>query len=179
MDIEKKLEEKNILLVKVNSESFNSTILKTVKKLSKKRVCYITLNKTYSALKENLEKEGVNMDNVYFIDAISGTIKKPSKSKYVFFASSPSALTEISLAIKKFLKKDFDYIIFDSINNLLTYHNKKDAERFINSVINKIKESKTKSIFYALETKEQEELMKKTSTFVDDTISMGSGGEKK
>jgi KaiC/GvpD/RAD55 family RecA-like ATPase len=173
MDIEKKLNKKDILLVKVSSDEYNDTVLEAVEKLSNKKLCYVTLNKTYKSLEEKFGDSKANMDNIYFIDAISGTIKKTSNKEHVYFAPSPNSLTKISLAITKFLERDFDYLIFDSITNLLTYHDKSSSERFINSIINKIKDSGTKAIFYALQTQEQKDLINKCSTFVDETIDVG------
>lgn len=178
MDLKKKLGKKNVLLIKIDSSEYRKTILETMKSLSKGKVCYVTLNKTYNALEETFEENKINLDNVFFIDVISGSIKdvKQNKKK-VYFISSPSSLTELSLAISKTLEKGFDYLIFDSINNLLTYHSLNESERFLSSIINKIKDSGTKAIFSALQIKEQEELINKTSTFVDETVDISS--EKK
>ena len=114
----------------------------------------------------------INIKNIVFIDAISKSIKQnPVESDNTYFVSSPGALTELSLVITKFLKHNFDYIIFDSINHLSTYRDKKTVETFVSSIVNKIKGSKTKTVFYAIETKENEDWVKKCSMFVDNTVS--------
>ena len=53
-----------------------------------------------------------------------------------------------------------DYLIFDSLTNLLVYESKAPVAKFVASLVNKIKESKTKAVFYALSIKEQEALIK-------------------
>jgi len=173
MNFKNKLEKNDILLVKIGSNNYSKAVLQATKELSEKKVCYITMNKTYSSLEETFSDKGLDMNHIFFIDAISGSIKEVKQNeKRVYFISSPSSLTELSLAISKFLEKGFDYVIFDSVNNLLTYHNMNTAERFLNRITNESKENGTKTIFFALKIKEQEELINKVSTFVDETINL-------
>ena len=73
--------------------------------------------------------------------------------------SSPGSLKKLSLMIDKFLRHDFEYIIFDSLNDLLIYREKKSVKRFLLKTFKKIKSSKTKAIFYVLNLKEQEDLI--------------------
>jgi hypothetical protein len=125
-------------------------------------------------LKELFVKKKVNVDNIIFIDAISKTIKKmPDNTKDCYFCSSPGALTELSLIITKMLKQNFEYIIFDSLTNLMVYTKKAPVAMFVSSLVNKIKTSKTKAVFYALSMKEQAELIQETSMFVDKVVEMG------
>ena len=81
-------------------------------------------------------------------------------------------MTELSLTISKFIKHDFDYLIFDSLTNLLVYESKAPVAKFVASLVNKIKESKTKAVFYALSIKEQEALIKESGMFVDKIIEL-------
>ena len=134
----------------------------------------MTLNKTHSSLKELFKKKNVTLENTVFIDAISKTIKSaPSQTEGCYFVKSPAALAELSLTMSKFLKHEFEYIIFDSLTNLLVYSKKAPVAMFLSNIINKIKESKTKAIFYALSMKEQEGLIQECSMFVDNVIDLG------
>jgi len=88
------------------------------------------LNKTFNALEETLKKSKANLKNMVFIEAISKTMKKtPDQEGQCYYVSSPSAMTELSIAIEKFLRHEFDYLIFDSLNSLLVYE--KNARRKI------------------------------------------------
>ena len=64
------------------------------------------------------------------------------------------------------------HLIFDSLTNLLVYESKAPVAKFVSSLVNKIKESKTKAIFYALSVKEQESLIKESGMFVDKVIDL-------
>ncbi len=169
----KEISGNNTVLLILPSAEYNKAIVKLMKELSSKNVCYIALNKTFDSLKELLTKNKVDLSKVVFVDAISSSIKKVgTQADGVYFISSPGALTELSLVISKFLRHKFDYLVFDSITNLSTYNEKKTVERFVGSLINKIPESKVKGIFLALDIKEQEDLIKKAGTFASKVINL-------
>ena len=171
MDLKKELSSSQTLLLIMDSLEYNRDIVKNIKQLSGKKVCYVTLNKTHDSLKEIFKKSKVNMKNIVFIDAISKTIKTvPRQAEGTYFCSSPGALTEIAVTISRLLNENFEYLIFDSLTNLLIYQNKTAVAKFVSSVINKIKAGNTKAVFYVLSVKEQSELIKQTETFVDKVI---------
>jgi len=171
MEIKNELATSQIVLLLVSSTEYNDVIIDVAKQLSEKSVCYVTLNKTFLAIKGNLRKKGINMKNTVFIDCISKTFKQIQKATdECYFVSSPAALTEMSLVISKFLKRNFEYIIFDSLTNLLIYQRRAPVAKFLSSIINKIKASETKAIFYAVSVKEQEELIKECCMFADKVI---------
>lgn len=156
LNITKELEENQTILFLIPSSKYNSVIDKVTKKLSKKSICYITLNKTFYSLKEDFQKKKINLKNIVFIDAISKIMRKtPDSEEQTYYVSSPSAMTELSLAIGKFLEYNFDYLIFDSLNSLLVYERKAPISRFISNLVNKVKKTKTKAIFFALENSER------------------------
>ena len=171
MGIEQDVSSNKTSLLIMPSAEYNHILVDVLKELSGKTVCYVTLNKTFDSLAEILKKNNVNMDDIVFIDAISKTIKKtPNQEGNTYFVSSPGALTELSLVIGKFLKHDFDYLIFDSVNNLKIYQKIPTCAKFISSLVNKVKLTGTKAIFYGMGTAEQEEIIRDTSTFVDKVI---------
>ena len=173
MDIEKELSQNQTILLIMSSEKYNSLIVDIVKQLPGKSICYITLNKTYDSLRELFKKKGIKVDNIFFIDAISKTIKKTSdQTDSCYFVDSPSALTEISLVISKFLKHNFEYLIFDSLTNLMVYSKKAPVAVFVSSIVNKIKETKTNAAFYALKMEQHQELIQETSIFVDKVVDL-------
>ena len=173
MDVSRELSYNQTLLLLVSDIDYNNVIVSTVKKLSQKSVCYITLNKTYDSLKELFKKNNVNIKNLVFIDAISKTFKKsPKQTDNCYYIDSPGALTELSLTISKFLKHKFEYLIFDSLTNLMIYSKKEPVLMFISDLINKVKETETKAVFYALKIKEQEAMIKQCSMFADKVVDL-------
>lgn len=170
-DIKKSLKENQAILLMMASDKYNDVSTLVPKQIASKSVCYVTLNKTYTAVEESLKKKKVKTDNIVYIDAISNTIKKtPSQTDRCYFVSSPGALTELALVINKFLAHKFEYLIFDSLTNLMIYQKKAPVAKFLSSIINKIKDSNTKAVFYALKMKEQQELVDECSLFVDKVL---------
>jgi hypothetical protein len=151
MDIEKELSTNKAMLISMQSLSYSSTVIKITKALSGKKVCFATLNKTYPAVEEWLNKSGCNTKNFFFIDAISRALKDvKGQDKKCSFVGTPSALTNLSITISKNLS-NFDYFVFDSISTLMIYNNASSVEKFISSLVNKIREEDVKSLFFALQ----------------------------
>jgi KaiC/GvpD/RAD55 family RecA-like ATPase len=172
LNLKKKLEEFQTALYLVPSEDYTKIILKSAKELSSNSIAYVTLNKTSDSLTELFKKKKINTKKILFIDAISHTFKKTANSENSVYCSSPGSLTEISIAINKILKKKFDYLIFDSISSLLIYEKKSPVSKFISSLVNKIKNSKTKAAFFALSSKDKSDIIKECSMFVDVVIDL-------
>jgi archaellum biogenesis ATPase FlaH len=173
MDIKKELSQNQTILLIMSSSDYNNKIIEVLKKINGKNIAYVTLNKTRDSLVELFKKNKIKTESIVFVDAISKTIKNvPDQSDAVYYVSSPGALTELSLVISKFIRHDFDYLIFDSLTNLLVYESKAPVGKFVSSLVNKIKESKTRAIFYALSVKEQEALIKESGMFVDKVIEL-------
>ncbi|MBT4165986.1 hypothetical protein HOE04_03035 [archaeon] len=181
VDIKSDLDANQTLLLIMSSVEYNDVLVDVVKQLSG-NICYVTTNKTFDSLKEVFEKSKVDVKNVVFIDAISKTMKKvPDQGESVYYVSSPGALTELSLVIGKFLRHEFDYLIFDSITNLLVYQKPQMAAKFMSSLINKIKKTKTKTVFYGIEGGDNSSIIEHTGTAVDKVIKSDGkvGVEKK
>ncbi len=175
MNIKKELKENKTLLLIMPGLGYNSIILDILRNLSGKKICYVTLNKTYNSLNEIFNKKKIKTGGISFIDTISKTIKDmPNRKNKCYFCSSPGALTEISITISKVLEHDFDYLVFDSLANLLIYQDNDSVAKFLLKISNKIRESNTKAIFYALNVKEQGELIKEAGIFVDKVIKIKS-----
>jgi len=169
VDVKKELTSNQTLLLVMSSVEYNEVIVSSIKKL-KGNICYVTTNKTFDSLKELFRKKKVNVGNVVFVDAISKSLKKVDEgSEEVYYVSSPGALTELSLAVGKFLKHDFDYLVFDSVTNLAIYNKVPVCAKFIVSLVDKIKKTKTKAIFYGIGGPE-DEIIERTSVYVDKVV---------
>lgn len=172
MDVNKELALNQTVLAIMPSADYNKDITKIVKSLDG-NIGYVTLNKTFDSLKEMFQKSKINTKNILFIDAISKTIKQvPDQTEGCYFVSSPGALTELSISIDKILRHNFDYLIFDSLTNLLIYEKKAPVAKFVSSLVNKIKQSKTKAVFYAISVNEQQALIEEAGMFVDKVVNL-------
>ncbi|MBI2629496.1 hypothetical protein HYW76_00175 [Candidatus Pacearchaeota archaeon] len=158
-------------LVLIHSLDYGKVTTDIGKSLSGKRVLYISYNKTWPAIEELFKNRKISEKNFFYLDAISGSMKKVNSSDRCYFLSSPSSLTELSLAIKKILNQEFDFIVFDSITNLSTYNSNIIVERFFSSLINDMKSVENlRSIFLVLDVEDQQQIIKKAQTYADKVI---------
>lgn len=173
MDIKEELDQNQSVLLIMPGLEYNHVVLDTIKKLSEKSVCYVTLNKTFDSLKELSKKNNIDLKDIVFVDAISKTIKEtPDQADGSYFVSSPGALTELSIAVNKLLAHGFEYLIFDSITNIAIYQKQAPVAKFISILVNKIKAANTKTVFYAVHLKEHSELIQECSMFFDKVIDL-------
>jgi len=179
IDIKKELDSNQNILLLVPGADYNDQIISIAKELGGASICYVSLNKTYKALQDAFKKNEIDVENIIFIDCISKTIvKETPQEKNCYYVSSPGALTEVSIVIGKFLKHNFSYIIFDSLNSLLVYQKKSPISKFLSDLVNKVKATKTKAIFYALSSEEQSKLIDDAAMFVDKVIDLSDGSSK-
>ncbi|MFA5406267.1 MAG: ATPase domain-containing protein [Candidatus Nanoarchaeia archaeon] len=168
----KVLSENKIILLLVPGITYNQSILKFSRTLSNRYVCYVTLNKSFSALVESFKYKRVKADKFFFIDCVTKTVISPAREKNVSFIKSPSALTDLSLAIKKQLPKS-DIIVIDSLSTLLIYHEPDRVANFIHNIINKVQLNK-KTILIVLMSKSDSDntLFKKVEVMVNKVVKL-------
>ncbi|RLF27321.1 MAG: hypothetical protein DRN05_05760, partial [Thermoplasmata archaeon] len=138
------------VLILVPNIDYNDIIIKTTRQLSDKKTCYVTLNKTYDALKEHLRLNNVDINNMFFIDGITKNVKNVENMNNCFFISSPIMLPELSKTISKILDDGFSYLVFDSITNLLSYQEESSVEYFLQNLVALLMEKKCRGVFYAV-----------------------------
>ena len=111
---------------------------------------------------------------MFFIDAITNTLKQTEpQTEGCYYVKSPGALTDLAIAINKFVRHGFDYVIFDSISNMLIYQEKAPVAKFLANIITNIRAGKTKAVFYALSVKKHEDVIGEAGMFVDKVIDLG------
>ncbi len=170
MNLKTEFKNDRILLFLLPSINYKLFVEKNLKTLPGEKICYVTLNKTADALKEDFVKAKIDFKKIIFVDAITKTLKNaPDYTNNVYCINSPGALTELAITIDKLTDK-FDYLIFDSITNLLIYQEESPVSRCLSDIINKLRNSGKRAIFYALSVKEQQILIKEVETFVDNVV---------
>ncbi|PIO00090.1 hypothetical protein COT72_02920 [archaeon CG10_big_fil_rev_8_21_14_0_10_43_11] len=167
--VKKELEKEQILLVVIPAETYHDSVLEIGRLVSKKKTCYVTLNKTCDALEEELPKNA--RKNVFYVDGISSSFHDvPKKRARVVHVSNPCALSEISILITKLLKKKFTYLVFDSISNVLIYQKSAKISQFISLLTNKVRQTKTRALIYIVDIAEQQTVLKECAMFVDKVV---------
>jgi len=181
MNLIKELESNRAILLLVPGIDYGEITTSLAKQLSRGTVCYFTLNKTFSSLLSNFKRHGVKTDNLLFVDAISKSMREvPDQAEQCYYVSSPGALTELSIVLSKVLRHNFDYIVFDSLTNLLIYQEREPVAKFISNFVNRAGASNTKMVFYALNMLQHADIIQECSMFVDKVIDLsGSRGKEK
>jgi|TARA_B100001971_G_C18163931_1_gene523049 hypothetical protein len=155
-------------------KNYFKDVLKIIKK-SKKKICYVTLNKSCGSLKEAMKKLRINTKRFYFVDCISAAIRRPRNVGGCNFISAPYELDEIASSIKKAVKKGYILVIFDSLSNLLVYGQAVPAGAdilidFINSFSHELERRKGKAIFICKSSDKEKALIGETIPVFNKTI---------
>ena len=169
-----KVKNTDVVLAVVSPEKFAQTTFEAVKSLVKRGYSgiYITANKASNILQEELRKNKLKTDKIYYIDAISSLIGKPKKAKNTVCAESPQSLTEISIAVTNILPvlKGKKFIILDSISTLLMYNDVLTVARFVHFLVGRMREWKMIGIIFAVKKQMPEQMKAQISQFVDRII---------
>lgn len=167
MNIRQELAENQTVLLLLPGTEYNRAIVDTAKSLRGKKICYITLNRTYQSLQQLFAKHNAQLKDTTYVDVITLAIKKPDESPKNVHFFSPKELAGAFAHIGSLLTKNYDYLVFDSLTNLFSYKDTEDVEAYIFILINKIRQTKTKAVLYALD--EQETLIPRCCMYVDKT----------
>ncbi|MDA1196923.1 MAG: hypothetical protein O2779_03095 [Nanoarchaeota archaeon] len=152
MKIKRVLEQNDTVLQVVSKFKYRDSLCTLMKGLNGKKVCYISLNKPASNVREGLNNKNISTANTFFIDAVSASLGHNLEIDNVMYVSSPSALTELSIAIISALNgNNFDAFVFDSLSTLDIYNLGSESERFTRKIINSINAKHSKGVFICLE----------------------------
>lgn len=133
-----------------------------------KHICIINANKPYSVLVEKFKKAKVDYSKFYFIDCVSASFMDKTSSKQSTYISSPSALTELAIALNN-LPSETDLVILDSFSSLAFYNGYPMTLRFLNSITAKFRKNYLHAVYLVVgETKK--EIIGDLSLFADDII---------
>jgi hypothetical protein len=150
IEIKKELDNNQAAILLVPNIEYDDVIVDMARQLAGKKICYVTLNKTYSAIKELLELNHVDVKNIIFIDGITKNVKNIADMEDCHFVDSPVKVTELSKNLSTLLKQDFDYLFLDSITNLFTYQGKSSVEYFVQTLVGMLEERGCRGVFFAL-----------------------------
>ncbi len=163
-------------LVIIPNKRYLKNMVVLVKDLDKKyeRICYVSLNEIFNHLTQNFEKNAINTNKFFFIDAITkSSVASIPQEDNCIFVLSPNSLIELSVAITKTLeRREPDVLLFDSLSTLLIYEKETTVTKFIHSLIGKIKAASSDCILTALETDAESEAIKDLGMFVDEVLTI-------
>ncbi|MFA5396462.1 MAG: hypothetical protein GX097_06115 [Methanomicrobiales archaeon] len=135
----------------------------------------ITINDPYSVLRKSYVKAGINLDNVYFIDAVTKyAIGKESEDAVnCIFVTNPSNLTEIGIAVSELLKTMNTtkvWVLLDSVNSMLIYISSINLTKFIHFITSKLKILNISGVFLAVDKGIEPSTRMQLESFVDEVI---------
>lgn len=175
MDLADEIKNKQIILVVFPKSQYAHRVIEIVKIIDmvSNKICYVSLNKPYNSIIENLKANNLNVDKYFFIDVLTSTVKTPEHADNCEFVQSPSALTDISLAFTKAVQeKGCDNTLFDAISTLTIYQDIGEIIKFTQNLMTKARVNNVKSVYIALK-EDSEEFVKDLTMFVDGVIELG------
>ncbi|MEM5871243.1 MAG: hypothetical protein QW051_00045 [Candidatus Aenigmatarchaeota archaeon] len=174
-DFKKAIKENDIILILLPHEKYSEKInlISEVLMKEKNNVCYLTTNKPYKTILKTLEKIKIDTKNLIFIDCVTKSASGFENDGKVICVTSPKALTEMSIALKKTIEsKKPEIVLFDSLSTLLIYEDSSVVTRFVHSTISLFRDTNIKGAFIALKEDMKSELVKDLSMFVDKVMEM-------
>jgi len=172
----------NDSIIIVFSKNYQKELLSVIKKLTGlfDRICYVSLNKPYDFLVKHFKSNKVNIEKLFFIDAVTkSSVTNPPSVKNCLFISSPGALTELSITISEVNKVYMpDVIFFDSASTFLIYEKEEVVVKFLHHIINSLRGQSIKVISAVMEDDVESVLMKDLIMFADTTLNLVEGKKK-
>ena len=169
--------EKKLFLVMSAADKLKMKNIEIIRELVLKKhpVMVVTTNQPSAMLVKNYESEGIDVSQIYFVDAITKYAlgKVPSDVKNCKFVNNPANITDIGIAITEILHKFPDEkpcILFDSVSTMLIYIPSINISKFIHFVTSKLRLLDSPGIFLAVEKSLDPLLMTQLVTFVDEVI---------
>ena len=169
MNIKKELLGNPIILLSFGDVDYKRGSMGILKNFSGEKGIYVSLGVSLPTIDNRLKQNGINTENIYYIDVASGKIENQKEEK-CYHLSSPSALTELSIVISDLLKEGYKYLFFDAVTNLMIYNNPSRTKKFVIDLANKMRQTKSKGIYFALHSDITENLIKSLGGFVDKSI---------
>lgn len=156
----------------------NETYIKNMNIIAKQlceaynKVCYVSLNKLYQPLIEDLQANNIDIHKIYFIDGITKkAVSNPGNVPNCFFASGPDKITELGTAIQKIVNQQKSQaLLFDSLSTLLIYKNVQVVKQFVHSIVGQVSVTNCVAAFTCLQGKNENSLIQDLSMLVDNIV---------
>ena len=171
------MKEHELYLIMSSASEIRNRNIELIRKVSGEGyyVCVITTNQLHDMLARNYEKNGIQMDKIYFVDAVTKYAlgHDPLPVKNCRFVNNPANLTDIGIAVTETLKElqgKKVCMLLDSVNSMLIYISSKNITRFIHFVTNRLRLLNFTGIFLAVEKGLDPDVLTQLTTFVDEVI---------
>lgn len=158
-----------VVLLSTSPVTYQLSVLDTVRYFSDRfgNGLYITLNKPTATLQKNLEKSGVSLSKLFFLDSITSTAAEETES--TCYLGKMRELSELCLAISRLVseKKGIKFVLLDSVSTLLIYNDAKSVTRFCHLVTEKLRRWGLSGAFVSVEMGEGADMVAELAQFCD------------
>ena len=170
----KMIEIKNYesVLIVEDVKSLRVTVNDILKTLQDSPIMYLNLTTTYNSLVSNLKKDGLNVNNILFIDCITqlagGNV---NNQENVLFIKEPNDLTSLEIAISKFFESipGEKWLVIYGFNILKIYSKEDIILRFIQSIFENASANNAKLVILSTQVK-NDSLIKKMAHFFEKVV---------
>jgi len=177
LGIKEKIKEQDIVLLISKPENYSKLILNLLNFFLVKMKLfgvYVTINKPFDSLRTWLEKNGIDVDKLFFIDAVTRTVSEKSMlTEKCLFISSPTNLTDLSISLTQILenpKPEKKFILIDSLSTLLVYNSSETVLQFVHFISSRIRMTRILGVFLCLEEEKSKKVISSLSQFCDKVI---------
>ncbi|EHQ37054.1 hypothetical protein [Methanoplanus limicola] len=165
-----------VVLALTRAENLANANCEIIKKSAEagNRSIVITMNNPSPLLKDLYRSEGIDISNVYFIDAITkyalGSL--PGDIDNSVFVTSPSNLTDIGISVTEMLKENSGektIVLLDSVNTMLIYMPTPTLTKFMHFMSSKLRLMKCTGFYLSVKEGLDPVLLMQLKTFSDST----------
>lgn len=155
----------------ISPESYSDASLGICIRLARefgKQGVFVSVNKPYSTVKEELERSAT-LDKIVFVDCASRLAGLSPAGEKLVLINNPADLVEISVAISNALERlgTEGFLVFDSPFSLLIYNPEESLTKFVHTLSLRLKSAKFTGIFLGVEQEAVRKMMKFLSMVVD------------
>ncbi len=170
-----------VILIRVDSSNYPSLRWRLLKRFKDLEITLISLNKPFYDIFSELKEMCIEVPKLFIVDGqcpeIAPSWLSPAFShghwimKRATYAGAPGSLTGLSITVNRlFTKNKFDLVILDSLSTLLIYNEPNQTERFIHSLIEKLRSSSIAGIFIAMEGGPHSDEVEGITQFFDSVV---------
>lgn len=174
----KKLPKNFVIMAIVPFKHFEEVNLHLLSLLMKKadvKGSYISVNKPYKSVIQLLEKQNINVGNLFFIDCITSVVKDELNTKSCYFVGSPSNLTEIAIALDPvFSEGKHEFVFLDSLDTLAVYNSVESVIKFAHFLTSKVRLHDLSGVMLAVHESSDARLITELAQFCDKVIDLRS-----
>ncbi|WOF16878.1 hypothetical protein F1737_09350 [Methanoplanus sp. FWC-SCC4] len=138
-------------------------------------IIVLTTNFPATVLEKIYNKNGIDHDNIYFIDSITrySIGGNPGKDEHHVYTASPSDLTGLSIALSECInqvKGDKTFILLDSISTMLIYLPSDKISKFVHQTVSRLRQTEDSGAILAVDGGLDPMLFAQMSSFVDEVV---------